>query len=56
MCAAGQRMLPLLEYEGERDELMKFAERRGPDGLVEYRAEKNAASIDGLSGLDADAR
>ncbi len=48
--------VPLLEYEGERDELMKFAERRGPDGLVEYRAEKNAASIDGLSGLDADAR
>ena len=48
--------VPLLEYEGERDELMKFAERRGPDGLVEYRAEKNSASIDGLSGLDADAR
>ena len=45
--------VPLLEYEGERDELMKFAERRGPDGLVEYRAEKNAASIDGLPGLSA---
>jgi hypothetical protein len=43
--------VPLLEYERERDELLKFADRRGPDGLVEYRHEKNAASIDGLPGL-----
>jgi hypothetical protein len=43
--------VPLLEYEGERDELRKFAERRGPDGLVQYRAEKNAASIDELPGF-----
>jgi hypothetical protein len=45
--------VPLLEYEGERDQLLKFAERRGPDGLVDYRAEKNTASIDGLPGLAA---
>jgi hypothetical protein len=43
--------VPLLEYEGERDELLKFAERRGPEGLVEYREDKNAVSIDGLAGL-----
>jgi predicted pyridoxine 5'-phosphate oxidase superfamily flavin-nucleotide-binding protein len=43
--------VPLLEYESERDQLRKFAERRGPDGLVAYRAENNAASIDGLPGL-----
>jgi hypothetical protein len=43
--------VPLLQYEGERDQLRKFAERRGPDGLVEYRADKNAVSIDGLPGL-----
>jgi predicted pyridoxine 5'-phosphate oxidase superfamily flavin-nucleotide-binding protein len=43
--------VPLLRYEGERDQLTKWAERRGPDGLVEYREEKNAASIDGLPGL-----
>jgi hypothetical protein len=43
--------VPLLQYEGERDQLRKFAQRRGADGLVEYRAEKNAASIDGLPGL-----
>jgi hypothetical protein len=43
--------VPLLEYEGERDELLKFADRRGPEGLVEYREDKNAVSIDGLAGL-----
>lgn len=43
--------VPLLQYEGERDQLTKWAERRGPDGLVEYRADKNAASIDRLPGL-----
>lgn len=48
--------VPLLEYEGERDQLRKWAERRGPDGLVDYRAEKNTSSIDGLPGLDASAR
>jgi predicted pyridoxine 5'-phosphate oxidase superfamily flavin-nucleotide-binding protein len=46
--------VPLLTYEGERDQLLQFAERRGPDGLVEYRGEKNAVSIDGLPGLAAD--
>jgi hypothetical protein len=46
--------VPLLRYEGERDQLTKWAERRGPDGLVEYREEKNAASIDGLPGLTVD--
>lgn len=43
--------VPLLQYERERDQLPAWAERRGADGLVEYRAEKNAASIDGLPGL-----
>jgi Pyridoxamine 5'-phosphate oxidase len=43
--------VPLLQYQGERDQLLKWAQRRGDDGLAEYRAEKNAASIDGLPGL-----
>jgi hypothetical protein len=43
--------VPLLNYEGERDQLTTWAERRGPDGLVEYREEKNSVSIDGLPGL-----
>jgi len=46
--------VPLLSYEGERDQLLQFAQRRGPDGLVEYREAKNAVSIDGLPGLAAD--
>jgi hypothetical protein len=45
--------VPLLQYEGARDQLRKWAERRGADGLAEYRAEKNATSIDGLPGLKA---
>ena len=43
--------VPRLTYDGERDQLTTWAERRGPDGLVGYREEKNAASIDGLPGL-----
>jgi Pyridoxamine 5'-phosphate oxidase len=43
--------VPLLRYEGERDQLPKWADRRGPDGLVEYREQQNAASIDGLPGF-----
>jgi Pyridoxamine 5'-phosphate oxidase len=45
--------VPRLRYEGERDQLTTWADRRGPDGLVEYRGEKNAVSIDGLPGLSA---
>lgn len=46
--------VPRLRYEGERDQLLSFAERRGADGLVAYRQENNVASIDGLPGLAAD--
>jgi hypothetical protein len=43
--------VPVMEVLGERDLLRLSAEKRGPEGLVAYRAEKNAASIDGLPGL-----
>lgn len=43
--------VPLMSYEGDRDKLNEWAEARGVDGLVAYRASKNAASIDGLPGL-----
>jgi hypothetical protein len=46
--------VPLLRYEGERRRLVDWAERKGPDGLAEYRAENNAASIDGLPALDVE--
>jgi hypothetical protein len=44
--------VPLMRYEGERSRLNDWAEARGPEGLVDYRAAKNAVSIDGLPGLD----
>jgi Pyridoxamine 5'-phosphate oxidase len=40
--------VPLYSFEGERSRLVEWADHQGPDGLVEYRATKNAASIDGL--------
>jgi predicted pyridoxine 5'-phosphate oxidase superfamily flavin-nucleotide-binding protein len=43
--------VPLMTYQGERDQLTTWAERRGPDGLAAYWEEKNAVSIDGLPGL-----
>jgi ribosomal protein S18 acetylase RimI-like enzyme len=43
--------VPLYAYQGERTQLIAYAERKGPDGLAEYRAEKNRASIDGMAGL-----
>lgn len=44
--------VPLMSYEGERETLVEWAERKGDDGLDAYRAEKNTASIDGLPGLE----
>lgn len=44
--------VPLLAYQGERDTLIDWAERKGPDGIDAYHAEKNMTSIDGLTGLD----
>lgn len=43
--------VPVMELVGERDLLRLSAEKRGPEGLAAYRAEKNALSIDGLPGL-----
>lgn len=43
--------VPLMSYEGDRDLLDSWAANRGPDGIVRYRAEKNATSIDGLPAL-----
>jgi hypothetical protein len=35
----------------ERDLIRLHAEKKGPEGMDEYRAQKNAFSIDGLPGL-----
>ena len=40
-----------MELTGERDLLRLQAEKKGQDGMADYRAQKNAVSIDGLPGL-----
>jgi predicted pyridoxine 5'-phosphate oxidase superfamily flavin-nucleotide-binding protein len=42
--------VPLMEYVGPRTRLLEWAESRGEDGLEDYRASRNAASISGLPG------
>lgn len=44
--------VPLYEYRGQRETLLRSAEMKGSEGLVQYRREKNRHSIDGLPGLD----
>jgi len=43
--------VPLFNYEGEREQLHRWARHRGPEGLKAYRLEKNKRSIDGLPGV-----
>ena len=45
--------VPIVRFERERDTLITWAERKGPDGIAEYWETTNAASIDGLPGLEA---
>ncbi|MCK9530243.1 MAG: pyridoxamine 5'-phosphate oxidase family protein [Gammaproteobacteria bacterium] len=41
--------VPLMTFAAQRDDLAAWAERKGGDGLVRYRRERNARSIDGLA-------
>ena len=43
--------VPLYNFQGERDQLLLWSQRKGEDGLREYHAQKNAVSLDGLAGL-----
>lgn len=43
--------VPLMDFVSDRDVLDLWTEKQGPDGLVAYRAQKNAVSLDGLPGL-----
>lgn len=43
--------VPVMDLVGERDLLRLHADKKGPEGMAAYRAEKNATSIDGLPGL-----
>ena len=40
--------VPSYTYAGERDTLARWAEKKGPIGLLDYWREKNQVSIDGL--------
>ena len=40
--------VPRYAYQGERDTLARWAEKKGPVGLLDYWREKNQVSIDGL--------
>ena len=48
--------VPRYTYDGERDTLARWAEKKGAVGLLDYWREKNQVSIDGLpTGLLEDA-
>ena len=40
--------VPQFDYRQNRDALRRWSEAKGPEGLEQYRREKNALSIDGL--------
>jgi hypothetical protein len=43
--------VPLYRFEGERTQLIAWAERKGEKGLREYQLENNRVSVDGLPAL-----
>jgi hypothetical protein len=49
-------VVPRMAYEGDRDQLYRYADNRirkqGPDAVRAYVTAKNGASLDGLPGLD----
>jgi hypothetical protein len=47
--------VPLYQFVEERDTLQRWAEKKGPEGVVAYQREKNAVSLDGLPALAAPA-
>jgi len=46
--------LPLMDHVGERHLLPEHMERKGEEGLLDYRRTKNRTSIDGLPAFDHD--
>jgi hypothetical protein len=43
--------VPIYEHVRDRDQLQRWSDNKGPDGLAEFKKEKNAVSIDGLPAL-----
>ena len=44
--------VPLYEYNGNRDLIDQWADKKGVAGLEVYREDRNQASIDGLAAID----
>ncbi len=40
-----------MSYQGDRDLLPRYWERKTPADVLRYRAEKNATSVDGLPAM-----
>ncbi len=40
--------VPLYDYQGDRDSLNEWAQKKGPEGIEAYQRQKNQVSIDGL--------
>jgi hypothetical protein len=40
--------VPLMDYVGQRDTTIRWAEAKGEDGIASYQRDKNMTSIDGL--------
>lgn len=45
--------VPRYDYVGERDQLIRWSDRKGEAGIRVYQREKNSHSIDGLPGLSS---
>lgn len=43
--------VPRMEVVGARDDLLKWAARQGEKGIASYHRDRNASSIDGLTGV-----
>lgn len=52
ICDSCGYSIPLYEYQGDRDVLLKWADKKGAGGVLDYQKENNQRSIDGLPALD----
>ncbi len=43
--------VPLMPFDEHRPTMDEWAERKGPEGILQYWAEKNSRSLDGLPGV-----
>ena len=44
--------VPQMDFVADRNVLTMWADKKGPDGVVNYQRENNARSLDGLAGVD----